>query len=584
MQVSKYFLYKADKLANLILLILSIFGSAILVYKYGFYYEPEVELTIERAILLIFSFFLIIYTYKIFRAGTVEYLYKKRYFIYLLVLITILEALSFVFKREAITIENILSYSNLLLIILVQFSILNQMIASAIKYNIRIAALKFRPAFLFVSTFLFLIFCGACFLKMPRAVNPGEFISFTDALFTSTSAACVTGLTVVDTATKFSVFGKIVILLLIQIGGFGMVIFGAFFAVIFGKSLNLRSVAIIEDLLSDERINNIKSALVKIFRATIIIEGCGALLLAVAWRDYFSSTSDLIGFSIFHSISAFCNAGFGLFTENLMHSSTQNNPLLLYTIAILIILGGLGFGTIIEIFNKLTTKQKRKIRFSLQTKIVLAISFCLIVIGLIGLYFVESNSSMQNMSIIQRINHSFFQSVSARTAGFNSIDMSLLTNPAILLLIILMFIGGSPGGTAGGVKTTTLAVSFISIKSIIKGERRLSFMRKNIPYRNFNSAVIVMVFSVSLILISTFILSFTEPQADFLTILFEEVSAFGTVGLSLNFTSSLSVAGRYIIIITMIIGRLGPLTVAVAMSGNNKKIDYEFPEEPIMIG
>lgn len=584
MQISKYFLYKADKLANLILLILSIFGSAILVYKYGFYYEPEVELTIERAILLIFSFFLIIYTYKIFRAGTVEYLYKKRYFIYLLVLITILEALSFVFKREAITIENILSYSNLLLIILVQFSILNQMIASAIKYNIRIAALKFRPAFLFVSTFLFLIFCGACFLKMPRAVNPGEFISFTDALFTSTSAACVTGLTVVDTATKFSVFGKIVILLLIQIGGFGMVIFGAFFAVIFGKSLNLRSVAIIEDLLSDERINNIKSALVKIFRATIIIEGCGALLLAVAWRDYFSSASDLIGFSIFHSISAFCNAGFGLFTENLMHSSTQNNPLLLYTIAILIILGGLGFGTIIEIFNKCTVKQKRKIRFSLQTKIVIVVSFCLIMVGFIGLYFVEGNNSMQNMSVIQRFNHSFFQSVTARTAGFNSIDMSLLTNPAILLLIILMFIGGSPGGTAGGVKTTTLAVSFISIKSIIKGERRLSFMRKNIPYRNFNSAVIVMVFSVSLIIVSSFILSFTEPQADFLTILFEEVSAFGTVGLSLNFTSSLSVAGRYIIIITMIIGRLGPLTVAVAMSGNNKKIDYEFPEEPIMIG
>jgi len=584
MQLPRIFFHKADKLANLILLILSIFGSAFLIFKYGFYYEPGTALMLERGILLIFSFFLVIYTYKIFRAGTVEYLKKKRYFIYLLILITILEVISFLFKGEEVTVENILAYSNLLLIILVQFNILYQMVASAIKYNIRIAALKFRPAFLFVSTFLFLIFCGACFLKMPRAVNPGEFISFTDALFTSTSACCVTGLTVVDTATKFSVFGKIVILLLIQVGGFGMVIFGAFFALIFGKGLNLRSVAVIEDLLSDERINNIKSALIKIFRATVIIEGCGAILLAIAWQNSFSSYADLIGFSIFHSISAFCNAGFGLFTENLMHSTTQNNPLLLYTIAILIILGGLGFGSIIELFHKCTTKQKRKVRLSLQTKIVLSISTMLIVIGFIGLYFVEQNSSMQNMSVMQRINHSFFQSVTARTAGFNSIDMSMLANPTILLIIILMFIGGSPGGTAGGIKTTTLAISFISIKSIIRGERRLSFFHRNIPYRNFNSAVIVLVFSVSLIVVSTFILSFTEPKADFLTILFEEVSAFGTVGLSLNFTSSLSVAGRYIIIITMIIGRLGPLTVAVAMSGNHKKIDYEFPEEPIMIG
>lgn len=582
--IPQYLLLKADQAANLCLLVLSMIGSVILIYKYGFYYEPATAFIVHSALLLIFSFFLLIYSYKIFRAGTVEYLKEKRHFIYLIVFIIFLEIISFIYQNITVTIQNAQAYSNALLFILVQVSILNQMMASAIKYNLRIASLKFRPAVVFVSTFVILIIIGAAFLKMPKAVNPGEFISFTDALFTSTSACCVTGLTVVDTLTKFSVFGKVVIIVLIQIGGFGMVIFGAFFTVVLGKSLNLRSVAIVEDLLSDERISNIKIAILKILRITILIESLGALLLAVAWRNDFSSVGELVGFSIFHSISAFCNAGFALFTENLMHSTTQNNPIVIYTLAVLIIFGGLGFGTIIEVFNKMITPKKKINRLSLQTRIVLTASITLIIVGFIFLFFVEYESSMQNMTLMQRFNHSFFQSVTARTAGFNTIDMSLLINPTIMLMIMLMFIGGSPGGTAGGIKTTTLAISFVSIKSIIKGEKRLSFMGRNIPYRNFNNAVIVLVFSVTLIILGTMILTFTEPKADFITILFEEVSAFGTVGLSLNFTSTLSVPGRYVIIFTMLIGRLGPLTVALALSGSSKKVEYEYPEESIMIG
>jgi trk system potassium uptake protein TrkH len=456
-----------------------------------------------------------------------------------------------------------------------------------------------NPARSLLIVFMILILSGAGLLMLPKAHNLPS-MKFTDAVFTATSATCVTGLTVLDTGESYSFFGEVIVLFLIQLGGLGIVIFGAVLALMLGQSFSVRESAAMQDLLSEDTLNRIAQMIGFIFISTLVIEAIGALLLYPMWDKVpglVNSAEEKWWASIFHSVSAFCNAGFGLLKANLVD---YNRCRQVYTvIAPLIILGGLGFSVLynltdISIFRIKSWFHKKhrpdllhiktQKRLTLQTKIVLSVTAFLIVSGTLMLWLFEYYSP--NTSTDKRWCSAFFQSVSARTAGFNSVDIGALSEGSKLSLIILMFIGGSPGSTAGGIKTTTFAVVLMVVIATLRRRREVELFKRSIRLVVMGRAITIVVLYLAILLTATLALSITERQNCFslLDMMFEVTSAIGTVGLSAGITPSLTIAGKWIIIVTMLIGRLGPLTLLTAMLFSAKPGKYEYPSEPLVVG
>ncbi len=436
-----------------------------------------------------------------------------------------------------------------------------------------------NPPVSLMLSFIAVIFIGTILLMLPEASVAHRVTPFVDALFTATSATCVTGLIVFDTGTYFSLFGQLVILVLIQLGGLGIMTVSTAFALIMGRRLTLKLENVMQSVIGDNERLNAFQLLKNIVIVTAIIEGIGAMVLFVKFAQTMPPSQAMYS-SIFHSVSAFCNAGFSLFPDSLIRY--VDSPLVNFTITGLILLGGIGFAVMIDLYRYILRVDRVR-KLNLHSKIVLMISAFLILVGFISFFVSEYNGVMAGFSISRRMLSSWFQSVTARTAGFNTLDTALISPASVMVFLVLMFVGASPGSTGGGIKTTTFAVLMLSLTSMLKGRRELSLYNRRIALSNFREATSLITLSGIIIFIVVFLL-FLFENLPFEKLLFEAISAFGTVGLSMGVTDKLGRAGRLLITVLMYIGRIGPLTLIYALSMRKREPNIKYAEEKIAIG
>lgn len=472
-------------------------------------------------------------------------------------------------------------------LILVQLYLFLIIIIELGKASQNLAIFRLGPSGLLSLSFVILILSGAGLLFLPEMTTKG--ISFVDALFTSTSACCVTGLASVDTATCFTLKGKIIIMVLIQLGGINIISFATFFATFYRNSGGLRTQSILKDLMSNDRLSDNKGMLQQIILFSLTIELIGAILMYFTWSPYmhFHGFGEKVFFSLFHSVSAFNNAGFALFSNNIWESSVRYSYNLQLVIAGLIFLGGIGFFVLQDMFSPVRIRERMKFKWkglAIGSKVAIQTSLVLIILGAVAFYFIERDNSLKGYSWYGIVVTSVFQSVTTRTAGFNSVDMVRLGQPIILIFMFLMFVGASPGSTGGGIKTTTFALLLRSVYTTIKGKKNVEMFKHTIPFDLIDKSYSIIIFSMILIFLGTLALSISEPGVSMMYLLFEEISAFGTVGLSLNLTPTLSEASKLILILTMYIGRIGTLTMALALTRRVKATQYKYPATSIMVG
>lgn len=449
-----------------------------------------------------------------------------------------------------------------------------------------ITLLTFKPAQLMLISFAGLIGFGTVLLMQPAATVAGQHTDLLNAFFTATSATCVTGLTVYDTATHFTLFGQMVILALLQVGGLGIMTFSVSLALLMRRSVSMKSEVVMKDVLNQNAMMNIRRLVGFIVIMTLLLETAGAAALFFSWRQYFDSTGQAVWASVFHSVSAFCNAGFSTFSNSL--TRFEHNLPVNAVIAGLIVLGGIGFVVISDFYqafqNKLKNLHGPKHKFRIQSRLALSWTGGLIFFGTLLIYWLEHNRLLADTRPDQALLVSLFQSITTRTAGFNSCNISALQPATLFVMMVLMFIGACPGGTAGGIKVTTLAVLWSMIRAGFKRRDEPELYRRTIPVETVQRAVMVLCSSLLLVCGATVLMSVFE-QKDFLSVLFETVSAFGTVGLSTGLTPELSVPGRILISLLMFAGRLGPLTVGFALILKEvRPAKYRYAEERIMIG
>ncbi len=432
-------------------------------------------------------------------------------------------------------------------------------------------------------SFLALITAGTMLLLLPCSTN--SRISLIDAFFTSTSAVCVTGLSVLDTARNFTTFGKIVIIMLVQLGGLGIMTFSLALLSFLGGDISLQWKYTIDTIYSDGRKKPAKNLLLRIILYTASVELTVSVLLFIHFIGEYPADQALLH-AVFLGISSFCNAGFSTFSNSL--GSFTSDPLVILPICFSIIMGGLGFIVIYEISRMII--RDRKFSFtglSTHTKIVLITTLSLIMSGLFIFYILEHDYAMKDMSFSESLLTSFFNSVTCRTAGFNTLEVSSLRPSTISFMIFLMFTGGSPGSIAGGVKTTTLAAILLLIFAKFRGRKQITIGSHALDRETLDRATTLVILSIFFIITATFLL-LTIHEFDrhhsFLSAFFEVISAFGTVGLSMGATSQLDFWGKTVIIIVMFVGRIGPLTLIIALASRSGKIKYEYPEENLMIG
>jgi trk system potassium uptake protein len=465
------------------------------------------------------------------------------------------------------------------------------------RFDIKRATLVLNPAQLFMLSFGFLIFTGAALLKLPNAtITP---ISFIDALFTSTSAICVTGLTVVNTATNFTALGKSIILILIQIGGIGIMTFTSFFGFVFrGGSGSFSERFMMSEFFSEDNVSEIRKTLTKVIFITLLVEIIGAVFIYFNLSgDYFSTIGSKIHFSVFHAISAFCNAGFSTLNDNLNDSALNNAFPVLYIICFLIILGGIGFPILLNLYTYLKYKllslfsiirhgHKKAfipMMINVNSRLVIYATLFLILTGTVFFYLFESDHALKGMTVAGKIAHSFFGSVTPRTAGFNSVNMGQLTVATVALTIFLMWVGASPVSTGGGIKTSTFAIALLNALRIARLKNHIEFHKREFHERSVDRAFAIIILSIIILGCSSLIMYLFEPDKGALKILFECVSAFGTVGLSLGITPYLSDPSKMILILLMFMGRMGILTLLFSFFRKSSTSVYRYPKENVLI-
>ena len=438
---------------------------------------------------------------------------------------------------------------------------------------------RITPGQMIIISFISLILIGTCFLMLPISTNTNQSTPFLDALFTATSASCVTGLVVQDTASYWSLFGQLVILILIQIGGLGVITMAILLFVLKKRKIGFKQRYFMQQSISAPQLGGIIRNTKWILKAVLLVELCGTFLLALRFIPQFGFLKGL-WFSLFHSISAFCNAGFDLMGQKHPFSSLTsyaNDSLVSNVISVLIVIGGLGFFVWQDILkNKLHFH-----KYSLHSKIVLSTTLILLVGG--TLFFFFNDFSHWNIPLSEQLDASIFQSVSPRTAGFNTVDLTRLTESGILFMTLLMLIGGSPGSTAGGFKTTTLAVLILSIRAVFNHKQNPQCFGRRISNDTLNSAAALFMLYIVLLFTGTFLIASID-HVPILTSLFENASAIGTVGLTLGITPGLSNFSHCILIFLMFFGRVGGLTLLLAISKHQIASNANLPQENITIG
>lgn len=464
------------------------------------------------------------------------------------------------------------------------------------------------PAQLIASSFALVIFIGTVLLSLPVATESGKRLSVMDAFFTIVSATCVTGLVVVDMGTTFSTFGEIVILSCIQIGGLGLMTFTTVFLLLFGYRLPITDRVAIQESFHHTPLGKLTTLIKYIVIATFTVEAIGAVSLIIYWllTDKFDTVGETVYIGVFHSISAFCNAGFSHSSDSMI--GFQRDWFVQIITCLLIIAGGLGFLAGLDMkeyvqqryFHRLWSQEVRerietirpRPRLSIHTQFVIITNLVLLVIGTISFYALERGGVLAHLSMPDAWVNAFFCSVTPRSGGFNTVDFSQMGGATLLCTMVLMFIGASPGSTGGGIKTTTFGLLVAYSITRWRGNTRLHAFNRTVPQESIDKAAAVVVAATALVIIASSVLMVTETreytpsasQGRMISIIFETLSAFATVGLSLNFTPSLTDTGKLIIALVMFMGRIGPLTLALAISLRQKRMQHRYAEENIMVG
>jgi trk system potassium uptake protein len=514
--------------------------------------------------------------------------YGLDFFIFTFLGLFILIGITFNLDKDVVWLNNFYFYS-LLVVALFIFEIS--------RYDIKNASFFLNPAQLFMISFGLIIFTGALALMLPNATT--RSISFVDALFTSTSAVCVTGLTVLDTAKDFTLLGKSIILILIQVGGIGIMTFTSFFGYFFkGGATSFTEKFLLSDFLSEDNVSEIAKTFMKVILITLAIEAMGALAIYLSLdHTYFPTIQQRIHVAVFHAISAFCNAGFSTLPFNLYDVSVRSNIPLLYTLGFLIIFGGIGFPILLNFYfylkvklSALTSRIFRGVKKSvipqlinINSRLVIGTTIFLLVVGTAFFFILENQNTLAGMSISEKITHAFFGSVTPRTAGFNSLDYTQISIAAVVLTIFLMWVGASPVSTGGGIKTTTFAVAILNTLRIARMKNHIEFHQREIHERSVDRAFAIIILSIVILGCSSLIMHLFEPTKGALQVLFECVSAFGTVGLSLGITPYLKDVSKILLIVLMFAGRMGILTLLFAFFRRAKPPVYRYPKENIVI-
>lgn len=440
---------------------------------------------------------------------------------------------------------------------------------------------SFSPYMTILLSFMVVTILGGILLSLPISMRYGKSVKLIDGFFIATSAICVTGLSSIDIGSVYNIFGQMVILVLIQLGGLGVITFTSVIIIIISKKIGYYTKKIVQEDINIDTTFKIEEYVKKVILSVIVIEFIGTVILFFEFIKKFGFLK-AVYYSFFHSVSAFCNAGFSLFSDNLY--GFKNSFIINMTIPLLIFLGGIGFSTILNCYNVLRKKEKR---LTSTTKLSIKISIFLVIIGMVAMFILEysNKSTIGNLSFGQKLEASFFQSVTTRTAGFNTISILGLKRSTSLLFVILMFIGASPGSTGGGIKTTTIGLIILGTLATLKNKDTIEYDKRSVSWRIYSKAITVLFISLIYTTICVFLLILFERNKNLLDLVFEVFSAFGTVGLSRNLTPSLADISKFILIVTMFVGRVGPLTIALALSKSNlKKGRYTYPQENILIG
>lgn len=557
---------------------------SILILEFGFYYPEEWNPFIRFAILAV-VYYLVIYEFVSFLFTSEGYKghLKNRKIEALIVILVILQR---ILEEDIAIFFDLDPHSGdraaLLFLSVSQGMLMINLVIHFVRTAQTSGFFKMNPSLIFLGSFALVILVGTSLLSMPRSIK--SEMSPVDLFFISVSATCVTGLSPVDISRSFTGSGQLVLLTLIQVGGLGLMTLTSFFAYFLTGRASVQTGLLMRDLLSEDSLGEVRRLIKDIAIMTFGIEGAGAVFLFFTTPGWMhESVGERIFHSVFHSVSAFCNAGFSLYPDSMM-SMNLNGRFYQTGIMILIVLGGLGFPVVSQAIKKFRNPSDHRIRLSVATRIVLWVNLFLYVAGFSAYFILESSSSLSGHNFPDRLFHSLFYSVTTRTAGFNTLDMESLGMPMIFFSFLLMWIGASPASTGGGIKTSTFAVVVIHVINYLMGRDRVEIYKKTVSPASVHRAYSSVILSLMVIFISIFLMVIIESKKSFLNIAFEAVSAFGTVGLSMGMTGDLESSSKVILSFLMLMGRVGVLTFLVALLPRKRQENYRYPDEYVIVG
>ncbi len=591
-----HFIFTHQKWIRIVLrigiLLASLMAVAALIYYHGFNHTDANKHVIFNVIKLFYGFFLLNFVLKIFFTLDRVQFIKDHMVETILLLIVAYDIIShYLFGipllYKVFTAIN-LKHLNTIYTLSIQFYLLLLVFIEFIRNYKDFNSIKIKPATLFTSSFVVLILGGAFLLSLPAMNTTGRFLNITDALFLSASASCVTGLSPIDISTFFNSKGHFVLMILIQLGGIGILTFASFFATFLKKGISLKHENALKSFTDSENLSGAHGLLRPIIFFTLAFETLAAIGIYSLWGNTpFHSEEQRIFHSVFHAVSAFNNAGFSLYSDGLHTVGLRGLYILHLMFAITIFFGSLGFPAFKDMFGREHIRQRMAQpwrRWKLSTRIAFFTSVLLVVLGAVFFYLLEQNNTLKGMKPVEAAITSIFQSITTRTAGFNTVNIGDMHLTSIFLMLFLMFIGASSGSTGGGIKTSTFVILFVALWGTVKGKRHYSLGKRNIPKDIMLKAFSIFIFSATFIFIVIFALLFTDGDKPLITLIFETISAFATVGLSMGITPNLSDAGKIILVITMFAGRVGLLSLALTLSKEDENLSYRYPDTHIMIG
>ncbi|MCE6992506.1 TrkH family potassium uptake protein [Dyadobacter sp. CY323] len=576
------------KSLDLILIAMSVVCSMVIVFHLGYNTDPKIEQLTNRILEWCFLFFAVALAAKLFTAfkskSSVISRVGEALLFFFFVAVIIADSYHFSATDGTELVKPEWMYLGIFAILIIEVS----------KQTLFFDKFYFNPTLLFVLSFLALILIGTALLLLPKTTQHQQ-LTFVDALFMATSAVCITGLSVVDISTEFTRFGQTILLVLVQIGGLGIMTFTGFFGYFFSGGFSYKNQLMFTELIGENKVSSVISTLYKIILVTFFFEILGGIFIYLSLdAASFESPAERLYFTVFHAVSAFCNAGFSILPDGLNHGTLRFNYQLHLSIILLFVMGGLGFGIIFnsyEFIKRWVLNLYHRVRhgrhflhrarvIAFNSKIIAYTSFFLILFGFVMVFILEfRHTLLAHESYFGKIVTALFIGTSPRSAGFNTVIMSELAFPTVMLLFLLMWIGAAPGSTGGGIKVTTFALATLNILTLARGKDSIEVFGRRISEESVSRALGIISLSLIFLGAAIFMLSITDPDKNLLSLAFETFSAYSTTGLSLGVTPELSQAGRLVIILTMFVGRVGSLTLLVAFVKKAKPTEYKLPGE-----